>query len=122
MNALGHTMCAARATAASRADAEEPGERPAAARLKVADLARHEPAAPSALERRVGGELEHERCAREERAERRAPEHAGRIDDVRPPGPRGDQPHRGQVTERPAGASATPSAPGSPRPREPRRR
>ena len=102
--------------------AQEPGERPAAARLEVAHLTRDEPAPAGPLERRIGGQLEHERCARQERAERRAPEHAGRIDHVRPAGPRGDQPQRSEMTEPGRQRARAPSAPGSPRGREQRRR
>ena len=79
--ALGQTTCAARRTAASRSS-RRTRPQAAAAGLERRTSPVDEPAPARAFERRIGGELHDERRARERGAERRAADHAGRVDDV----------------------------------------
>src|SRR4029453_14112373 len=66
-------------------------ERTAAALLEVLDVAGDEPAAASALERGIRGQLDDVGPACGERARGAAAEHARRVDDVRATRARADQ-------------------------------
>ena len=67
--------------------------------LESLDVALNEPAPPRAFERGVGGQLEHVRPPRGERTGRRAPEHAGRVDELRGGRASPHQPQAAQVPD-----------------------